>query len=188
MIRDGEGLLSFVQMALAQCAAGIAPVVVAVVRKPADFADIDAFYDACVSNHVANRAGRVQGRALMATAATTFDAPVLTDAADRLRRDRSPGHLPVVFGLVAGALGLDVAAAASGFLFMTGRGMLSAAVRLGIVGPLEGQRLQAAIAADADRLAATAIGRPLESITQTAPMLDLLQSTQDRLYSRLFQS
>lgn len=187
-IRDGDGLLAFVRAAMRQCAVGVAPVAVEVVRRPADALEIDAFFDACLSNHVANRASRAQGRALLATAAATFDVPTLAQSVDVLRDGRSAGHLPTAFGLVSSALALSEADVASSYLFMTGRGMLSAAVRLGIVGPLEGQRLQNALAADAETLASEAISRPLEAITQTAPLLDLLQGTQDRLYSRLFQS
>lgn len=188
MIRGGDDLLPFVRAALTQCSAGLAPLVCAVATDAALFDEVDAYCEAALSNHVARRASRAQGRAMLATAATTFESTPLTDIADRVRKDRLPGHLPPVFGRVAGEMGVAVLPAASAFLFMTARGMLSAAVRLGVVGPLEGQRLQAAVATDADRLAQNAVDRPWRQITQTTPMLDLLQATQDRLYSRLFQS
>jgi urease accessory protein len=68
------------------------------------------------------------------------------------------------------------------------RGVLAAAVRLGIAGSYDAQRLQhdmtAAMLAVADR------SRALDErdLAQTAPLVDLLQATHDRLYSRLFQS
>jgi len=188
LIRGGPELLDFTRAALRQTASGAAPVVLAVLASPGDFAGIDAFYHANLTQHVANRASRAQGRALLATASATFGHADLRTAADRVRTDRLAGHLPTAFGLTTAALGLSAQSAASAFLFATGRGMLSAAVRLGIVGPLEGQRLQAQLSSEAASLTDAALRRQVAEISQTAPVLDLLQASQDRLYSRLFQS
>ena len=74
-------------------------------------------------------------------------------------------------------------------LFGTARGVLSAAVRLGIVGSYEAQRLQHAVRAVARSRRATLRGTLMsDDLAQTAPVLDLLQVAHDRLYSRLFQS
>ena len=74
------------------------------------------------------------------------------------------------------------------FMFCHARGLVSAAVRLGIVGPIEGQTIQARVSSHAQRMAELGTSLPIESSAQTSPMLELLASTQDRLYSRLFQS
>ena len=74
------------------------------------------------------------------------------------------------------------------FLFLTLRSLVSAAVRLGIAGPLEGQSLQWRVAPYAEGLIAVALEIPAEGAAQTAPLLDVLQGGHDRLYSRLFQS
>jgi urease accessory protein len=66
------------------------------------------------------------------------------------------------------------------FLFLFLRSILGSAVRLGIVGPLEAQRILTRIRIETPIADAIPV--------QTAPVLDLLQATQDRLYSRLFQS
>jgi urease accessory protein len=68
------------------------------------------------------------------------------------------------------------------------RGLVSAAVRLGIVGPLQGQTLQHGLAVYAQELLRRCEPLTLDEIAQTAPLLDLWQANQDRLYSRLFQS
>src|SRR5688500_8997828 len=74
MIRDGDDLLELAQAALQQAACGVVPVLLATLRQPADFAEYDSFYDASLTNHVANRASRAQGRALLATASATFES------------------------------------------------------------------------------------------------------------------
>ena len=68
------------------------------------------------------------------------------------------------------------------------RGTLAAAVRLNIVGPMEGQAIQFDLSAEADAVVRLGTTLGLDDLAQTAPLLDLWQATQDRLYSRLFQS
>ena len=73
-------------------------------------------------------------------------------------------------------------------LFVAARGVLSAAVRLGVTGSYDAQRLQSECAA----WSATVLARYRDAgpadLAQTAPVIDILQGAHDRLYSRLFQS
>jgi urease accessory protein len=188
LLRDGDDLRSIVAAGLRQTAHSAAPVALAVTREPSSFDAWNAFYDVTVTNHVANRASRAQGRALLSTAAEVFRLPLIVGAYERVRREKLTCHLPAAFGLAGAALGVPEAAVARAFLFMTARGLVSSAVRLGAIGPLEGQRVQASAGSDVEACVRLAQGQPPKSIAQTAFMADLLQSTQDRLYSRLFQS
>jgi urease accessory protein len=73
-------------------------------------------------------------------------------------------------------------------LFGTARGVLSAAVRLGIVGSYQAQRLQHDASRGLEAVLERSTALAPEEICQTAPTVDLLQAGHDRLYSRLFQS
>ena len=73
-------------------------------------------------------------------------------------------------------------------LYGAARGVLSAAVRLGIVGSYRAQRMQHESEACLDATLEACAGLAAEEICQTAPIVDLLQGAHDRLYSRLFQS
>jgi urease accessory protein len=73
-------------------------------------------------------------------------------------------------------------------LYGTARGVLTAAVRLGIAGSYEAQRLQHACAPWLDTVIARCGALTPDDLAQTAPIADLLQAAHDRLYSRLFQS
>jgi urease accessory protein len=73
-------------------------------------------------------------------------------------------------------------------LFIAARGVLSSAVRLGLVGSYEAQRLTHDCAAEADEVWRTCRDLDADDIAQTAPIIDLWQAAHDRLYSRLFQS
>ena len=73
-------------------------------------------------------------------------------------------------------------------LFGTARGVFSAAVRLGLVGSYEAQRLQFEAVPWLEEQCARSAALDERDLAQTAPIADLLQSAHDRLYSRLFQS
>ncbi len=146
-----------------------------------EFAKVDAQCDLFLNNHVSNRASRAQGRAFLAATHRIFKSPKTQELSQQIRLSPSPVHFAAVFGVVAASMGLSQAQSDSLFLFLLVRGCIGSAVRLGIVGPLEGQRIQS-------RIAVESIDTIENQPVQTAPMLDLLQATQDRLYSRLFQS
>jgi urease accessory protein len=61
-------------------------------------------------------------------------------------------------------------------------------VRLGIIGAYEAQTIQAELSAHIDAVIHDCGAVAPHDVAQTAPLIDLFQSTHDRLYSRLFQS
>jgi urease accessory protein len=189
-LRAPPHLAAFLRDALRQAAHGGVPFLNAVFADhPVDVAD--AHLDAMLASHVANRASRLQGRALAATAERVFPAVAPIKALrDALVADLTPGHLPVVFAAVTRAVGVPHARAVRMYLFTTLRGAVSAAVRLGAVGPLAAQQLQAELAASGELEAIAVAAERLtpDDAAQTAPLLELWQGAQDRLYSRLFQS
>jgi urease accessory protein len=66
--------------------------------------------------------------------------------------------------------------------------VLSAAVRLGVVGSYDAQRLQSECAAWSSHVLRRYRDSGPHDLAQSAPVLDVLQGAHDRLYSRLFQS
>ena len=91
-------------------------------------------------------------------------------------------------GVVFRTIGLPQETARKVLLFDAARGVLSAAVRLGIVGSYRAQRLQHAAGTQLDAILERCRGLAAEEICQTSPLIDVLQGAHDRLYSRLFQS
>jgi urease accessory protein len=73
-------------------------------------------------------------------------------------------------------------------LYGAARTVLAAAVRLGIAGSFEAQRLQYECGPWLDQAVDRCGALSIDDLAQTAPVLDLLQGGHDRLYSRLFQS
>jgi len=74
------------------------------------------------------------------------------------------------------------------FLFGAVRGAASAAVRLGVVGPLRAQHLMFALREEIGEAARMMREATAEDACGVAPMIDVAQGAHDRLYARLFQS
>ena len=143
--------------------------------------------EAFLINPVQNRASRALGRNLMRAAREAF---VSFDSVAVLAAEVEsaiPHHAPL-FGALTRALSITPRDAARIFLHGSARNVLSAAVRLGRVGPLEAQRLLADAAPLLEDVLATCASLSLSDATQTSPVADIASALHDSLYSRLFQS
>lgn len=178
-IRQREQLMGYIQAGLHQLGHATLPFVNEAYAEPRQLAEWDRHCDIFTNNHVANRASRLQGRALLAAFQRIFG----------LSLPESPYfHFAPVFGAGLRQLEVPDEITARLFCFNYVRSVLAAAVRLNIVGPMEAQTLQFRLAPQAEQIALHCSTLGLNDATQTAPLLDLWLGTQDRLYSRLFQS
>ena len=181
-----RSLQQFLKDALLQAGYTVMPLMTAAHRDPRRLEELDAVADAFLTNAVANRASRVQGKAFVTACVRIWPS----DDMQRIEADarRVRGHQAPIMGATLRVLDLPLATAQRLVLFQACRGVLAAAVRLGIIGPYRAQRLQHDSAADIDMLMARCASLDESSLAQPAPIIDLLQSAHDRLYSRLFQS
>lgn len=185
----GAGSLArFVSDAIVQAGRSGVPFVTAAHDDPGAIGTIDARCDAFLRNAVTNRASRVQGRAWLGTVERSFPRPEILTLGRLVRGESAARHFAPIVGATLKALAVDRTSAARLFLFGVARGTLSAAIRLGIVGTTEAQRLLAEVAGDLDRTLAWSETLTVEEVAQTTPLADLWQASHDRLYSRLFQS
>ena len=187
-MRGSDGLQAYIADSLHQCGHAALPFVGAVHRAPGDVVRWDRWYDATLPNHVANRASRALGQGLLTSAVAAFGREGLGELKALVRRDRLPAHLPVVTGAVCAALGVTLAEGQRLFLFLHLRALVSTAIRLGVVGPLEAQAVQHRLGPVAEAVLARCRGLSPEQAAATAPLHDLFQGHHDRLYSRLFMT
>ena len=185
-VTTDAALARFLTDSLWQAGRAALPFVNAAYDAPARAAAFDDLCNAFLVNAVANRASRAQGRALLSGCARIWPANDLR-ALDA--RGAMPyAHLAPVTGAALCLLGVARGVAQDLCLFVTARGVLAAAIRLGIVGPFRAQQLQHACAPQIAEVRARCERLDPAQAAQTAPIVDLLQSAHDRLYSRLFQS
>ena len=126
-------------------------------------------------------------------------------------------HYSTIFGAVCGLLDLSLTMTSLMFMRCQVRDLLSAACRLGIIGPLEGAHVQSSLCEFVEKLLSqqTANTAPLCAViplddskqvntislhnfevdidelplpVQTSPILEILQTKHDQLYARLFNS
>ncbi|KAI9068476.1 hypothetical protein FKP32DRAFT_1618673 [Trametes sanguinea] len=126
--------------------------------------ELDELYENTTLNHVARRASKNQGVALLTLFSKGFSKPQLSghmrhpqsigvpepDAiastlVDRLkllvRREETHGHLPVCWGVLTAALQLSPERSQYLHLFLQARSLLSSSVRLNTIGPYAAQQL-----------------------------------------------
>ena len=176
----------FVDEVLWQSARSALPFVRRACEAPTELPAIDRLFDATSTNHVANRASRAQGRALAGAARRVFEQEAILRIAEHVKN--GPAHHAAVFGAIFGTLGIAVADAQAAWLHGVMRGVLSAAVRLGVVGPLEAQQIQATRTTTLDHMLASCARLSLDEAASASPLLDLFGALHDRLDGRLFQS
>jgi urease accessory protein len=148
----------------------------------------DRWYDATLPNHVANRASRALGQGLLTGAAAAFGREALSDLKTTVRRDRLAAHLPTITGVVCAAIGLPLTDSQRLFLFLHLRALISTAIRLGIIGPLEAQAVQHRLGPVAEQVLRRCAAIAPADAAGTMPLHDLFQGHHDRLYSRLFMT
>ncbi|MEO8483194.1 MAG: urease accessory UreF family protein [Acidobacteriota bacterium] len=185
-VPDAPALRAFLRGSLLQAGHGVMPLVNAAYRSPERFPDLDRLANVFLTNPVANRASRVQGRTLVATCARVWRGDAIA-AFDRTAR-AGYAHLGPVTGVALRHVGAPLWVVQRLVLYLAARGVLSAAVRLGIAGSYEVQRIQAESAPEMDRVLARCAQFDEGDLAQPSPLIDLLQAGHDRLYSRLFQS
>ncbi|KAI0408103.1 UreF-domain-containing protein [Xylaria palmicola] len=143
-------------------------------------------------------------RPLKPFAAELRRASAASSAAGRRPRDNSgiddvagdaltpavSAHLAPLFGAVARLLGLTLRQAAYVFLFSHTKALVSAAVRAGMFGPYEAQKVLAG--GELQALIADMVDRewdvPFEEAGQSVPVMDLWIGRHEMLYSRIFNS
>jgi urease accessory protein len=181
-IRDATGLISFLEASLWQIASSMIAFVRGGHNDPLQIVEFNGQCDAFLSNHVANRASCLQGRAFLNSAMRIFRPSVSLGSLS------DPCHFAPVFGAIARNLSISQSLTEQIFLFQSVRALIAAAVRLGIVGPMEAQAIQYRFSPRALEILNSIKDRNIGDVAVTAPLLDIWQAGHDRLYSRLFQT
>ena len=198
-VRGRDELFAFIKASLDQLGHAGLPFVTAAFDAPDKLSEFDKLCDVFTTNHVANRASRAQGRAFLTAVERIFGvgrasrrSPSHSKNSKKLETGAVPvlrfAHFAPVFGASLRRLGLPRETTGRMFFFNHLRGVLAAAVRLSIVGPMEAQMLQHKLSSKAEIVLQQCESLSLDDLAQTAPLLDLWQGAHDRLYSRLFQS
>ena len=170
---------------LAQLIAGQIPLMRRVLADNQQLQLIDERCDALLSNHVAKRASLAQGRALLSVAEKMFPTQAFKQWRQAIREKNFHGHLSPLYAFVLQCIGIHDDEIVQSYLYVSLRDMVSAAIRLGLCGPIEAQRIQLDFAERLDQMCEAFAHEEPEQIH---PILEVVHGMHDRLYSRLFSS
>lgn len=150
--------------------------------------ELDALYQASVTNHVANRASVRQGRALVNTSREIFPLPFIGDLQELTDDNKMFGHYPVVLGCICSHLKLELSPVMNMFMFGVLRTISSASVRLGHIGCFQSQRLLFTLQQLIPGIIARNADLTVENAHISCPIVDIVQNMHDTLFARLFYS
>ena len=145
-------------------------------------------YDAQLLVPTLHRASLVQGKNWLKLLTTFYPDAGLTELITWFGAQEIPLHFTLGFALSLHRTGFARADAQAVFLHMALRDQLSAAIRLGFLGPMEGHRLQHDFYAVFEHLLAAHAEQTYPQATRSAFMLDVAQILHEDIYSRLFQN
>ena len=187
-IQNLDEFKTFITAALWQAGFGGLPLLNSAHSSLDSISELDQLCDVFITNHVANRASRVQGRSFFSACLRSFSFGQLVGLDELMKEQGLFRHYAPVFGGVLSILEIDLRSSQMLFLYCQLRGLLSASVRLGITGPYQSQKIQFEFANELEKIVQHCGRLKSDELSQSAPLLDLFQANHDRLYSRLFQS
>ena len=129
---------------------------------------------------------RQSGRALLMVASQTWEHNIL----DTLKQKTARGEIhclhPVIFGAVSAIVGITEQDAVLAFLHSLATSIISAAIRLGVVGHLQGQKILLNLAPDIESVWLEASTMNLNQMRSGTPAINLAQMQHIQLNQRLF--
>jgi urease accessory protein len=149
---------------------------------------LDADLDALRSASELREASRQMGRQTLRIAAELCADDRLRRFAEHADAGRTPGHHPLVFGLLGGVFAWPERDAILAYLQAAAAAVVSAALRLMPLGQLEGQKALWAMGPRIAALASAAAGRGPADLQSFTPGLEIASMQHSRLDARLFRS
>ena len=150
-------------------------------RSPAKIADLNELALALAGSAERRLETTAQGNAFMATIAAAWDETPLS---------KPPGDVtyPIAVGLVTAARGIDPVASIEALLLATISNLVSASVRMSVIGQTDGQRVIASLFPAIRRTAAEASAATLDDLGGSAFRSDIAAIRHETQSTRLFRS
>ncbi len=145
-------------------------------------------FNAFVTIPTMRQASITQGRSLLLAFRAAYPDVCLNDLTNWLQERKLTPHFVPTFGACTKLVGLPIKDVLFGYCYMALRDQISAAVRLGLLGPHEGQRFLRKLLGEVPGILSAVADLHYHQAFKTCVSLDIAQASHSRLYSRLFQS
>nr|GFC94214.1 urease accessory protein F [Tanacetum cinerariifolium] len=189
LVRTETELRAYLYSFLQQAVGFELPFITSAAAVPnADLGPLLLEYDAQLLAPALYHASLTQGKNWLKLLATFYPEAVLGELGRELTQQALPAHFVPLFGLSLGRVGFALADIQATYLHLALRDQLSAAIRLGFIGPMAGHLLQHDFYEVFENLLVEADIRPYTQATRCTVLLDVAQMLHDDIYSRLFQN
>jgi urease accessory protein len=193
-VRDAAGVEAFLCAYLEGCAGPTDAVAVICARRAA--ADeslgsclaLDETIDAMKAPSELRDASRQMGRQTLRVATHLPCHALLKGYGKAVAEETTPGHHPIVFGMIGGILGWDALEMTGAFLYSTSAALVGAALRLLPLGQLAGQHIVWNVRPLIATLAEEAQCKVESDMWSFAPALEIASMRHALLDARLFRS
>jgi urease accessory protein len=134
------------------------------------------------------KASITQGRSLLQVAKATYPEHNFHQVTNWLQRRGLSTHYAPVFGIVSRSIGLTHRQTLSAYAYIALRDQMSAAIRLGLLGPHEAQGILREALGHVDRNITRVLDLEYHQAFKVAVVLEIAQAHHPKLYSHLFQN
>ena len=193
-VRDATGVEAFLRAYLEGCAGPTDAVALLCARRAATNENLpsclalDGMLDAMKAPSELRDASRQMGRQTLRVATHLPCHALLEEFGKAVANEITPGHHPVVFGMIGGILSWDALEMAGAYLYSTSAALVGSALRLLPLGQLAGQSILWNLRPLIATLAEEAQHKNEQDIWCFAPALEIASMRHALLDARLFRS
>jgi len=193
-IRDAAGVEAFLRAYLEGCAGPTDAVALVCARRAvaednlASCLAFDEMLDAMKAPSELRDASRQMGRQTLRVATHLPCHPMLEEFGKAVAGEITPGHHPIVFGMIGGILGWGALEMTGAYLYSTSAALVGASLRLLPLGQLAGQRMVWNVKPLIATLAEDAQDKREADMWSFAPALEIASMRHALLDARLFRS
>jgi urease accessory protein len=193
-VSDANGVESFLSAYLEGCAAPTDAVALLCARRAAAIANLaaclslDETLDAMKTPSELRDASRQMGRQTLRVATHLPCHALLEEFGKAVAEEITPGHHPIVFGMVGGLLEWNALEMTGAYLYSTSAALVGAALRLLPLGQLSGQHILWNVKPLVTKLAEEVQDKHEADLWSFAPALEIASMRHARLDARLFRS
>ena len=149
---------------------------------------LDETLDAMKTASELRDASRQMGRQTLRVANHLPCHALLANFSEAIRKDLTPGHHPVIFGMIGGVMAWPPKEMVGAYLYSTSAALVGAALRLMPLGQLAGQRILWNVRPLIAKLAEEAQDKTQSDMWSFAPALEIASMRHAMLDARLFRS
>jgi urease accessory protein len=193
-VRDAAGVEAFLRAYLEGCAGPTDAVALVCARRAAvnenlaSCLALDQMLDAMKAPSELRDASRQMGRQTLRVATHLPCHPLLEEFGKAVAEEITPGHHPIVFGMIGGLFQWDALEMTGAFLYSTSAALVGASLRLLPLGQLAGQQIVWNVKPLIATLAEEAQEKHEADMWSFAPALEIASMRHALLDARLFRS